>query len=321
MPISQNRPVNDQLLAKTSLQLVYSQDEFIASKILTPITHHQTSGYIGVYEGDHHLRIEEDLAGGGVAYAQATTVERGKLPFIIKTHGLHDFVYEDDYLNVVDPFKPELDVTVSLSHKLLLRKEFSMASILTTAANFNGGTNSATLSGTSQYNDYDNSTPIIDFSTARQAIKTSCGRRPDTAVMSDDVFDILKYHPDVIDKFKFVLDATGGASIAQLAEFMGVKRLLVSSVVYNSAKENQPSVLENVFSKDIIFLVSPQVASSNIVTFGFQPTLQSRSLETRVLKSRVNNPPNTTMITADTSFVNLIVNAGKAGYLIKDAVA
>jgi hypothetical protein len=59
-----------------------------------------------------------------------------------------------------------------------------------------------TLLEVTQWDDYTNSTPIVDITNAKRAAKlASGGFRPNVMVVTEDVRDVLINHPDIIDSY------------------------------------------------------------------------------------------------------------------------
>ena len=88
-----------------------------------------------------------------------------------------------------------------------------------------------------QWDDYNNSTPIIDVTEAKRAAQlASGGFRPNVMVVTRDVRDTLVHHPDILARLN------GGATVsdtalvtdAKLAEIFEVSRFLVSDAIENT---------------------------------------------------------------------------------------
>ena len=105
-------------------------------------------------------------------------------------------VTDEDYRNVIKPFDAERDAIDKLTNHLWLGKEKSLADSLTSTAVI---TQNTTLSGTSQYNDYTNSDPIGDATTAVETIADAIGRQPDTLIISRKVFRTLPFNIQTVN--------------------------------------------------------------------------------------------------------------------------
>lgn len=309
---SQQKAQVDKLLTGISNKIV--PEDYISEEILPMVQVVQSSGLLGAY-GNNHLRIETTITGGKNEYPRVDTRQYSTQQYFIQKHGLSDIISEEDFANVEAPFDAELDTTDELVTKLWLGKEKSLADTLTDTAII---TQNVTLSGTDQYSDYTNSDPLADFATARSTIYGATGKVPDTAIMSWDVWNVLRYHPAFLESLGYNRMRPGGLTVEEVATSMDVKRLLIGKAVYNSAKEGQADAIAPVWGKHIIFAVAPMTAAKRQISLGYR--FQQFGGPRRVHKFPVQDPPNAKKILVDDSYEQLISNAS-AGYLIKDAIA
>lgn len=311
--MAQMKAIVDKLLSNVSSQ--YVPQGFISESVLPVIQSKQNTGKLGLY-GNGMLRIENTLKGGRGQYQRVDVVTRSTDSYTIEGHGLEGIVTEDDYDNVEAPFEAEQDESLSLSTMLMVGKEKSLADTLGSTSVL---TNNTTLSGTSQYSDYLNSDPIDDFNTARAAVKAGCGAIANTAIIPWEVFQVLKYHPGLLDALGYKNNRPGGLMKNELADLFEVKRIFIPEASYNSAKEGQTDVLAPIWGKNIVFAVLPDSAMKRQVSLGYLVRKIGRPSR-RVTKWAVNNPPNSKAILVDDAYDMFISNAN-AGYLIKSAIA
>lgn len=287
---------------------------FISELILPTLQVRQSSGLVGKY-GKNNLRIVSSITGGRNKYQMLDTRAYSTETYNIETYGLADMVTKEDKANVEDPFDAMIDATDDLTWNLLLNKEKGLADVLGDTGVI---TQNTTPSGTSQYSDYTNSTPLEDFNTARAAVYSSVGQAPDTCIMSWEVFNILRFHPAMLDALGFKESRPGGLRQDELASALDVRRVLIGQAVYNNSVEGQADNIAPVWDKNIIFCVAPQQGARRQVTLGyrFQQFGPSRVVQRR----EVFNPRGATEITVDDSYDQLLTEVN-AAYLIKDAVA
>lgn len=311
--MAQMTAIVDKLL--TNVSSAYIPQGYISESILPVLTVTQDSGKIAKY-GNEHIRLENDLAGGEATYKRVEPISRSQSTYLLEKRGLEGIVTEEDYSNVEQPYDAELDEVMGLTTKLWLRKEKSLADLLTSTSTVSQNT---TLSGTSQFNDYASSDPLDKFKTARQTIWAASGQAPDTAVMDWQVANTLAYHPGILDALGYTQNRAGQLSEAELAKAMGVQRLLIGSAVYNSAVAGQSDSLGSVWGKNVVFLVAPTSAAKYQLSWGYR--IQKAGMAPRrVTKYQLNNPPGATGVTVDDKFDFVEINDA-CGYLIKDAIA
>lgn len=313
--MSQQKAILGQDLLLTDVSSGYFPEEFISEQILPVVQHAQTSGKLGMY-GTSHLRIVTSSKGGKGKYRQVDTQSYNSALFLIEGHGLSDIVTKEDYKNVLQPFKAEEDMTKALTTLLWLEKEKGLADILGDTAIL---TQNTTLTGSNQFNDYSNSDPVAAFQAARAAVMNGCGVEPNIAVMSWEVKEMLRYHPQLLDALGFKWAAPGGLKDQDLANVLQVEKILVGKARYESAKEGQTSSLAPVWAKNIIFAVAPQKPAPQQVSLGYTVRHAGEAAR-QVYKESLMDPPGSTKILVDDSYDQLISNA-KAAYLIKNAIA
>lgn len=311
--MSQQKAIIDKLL--TNVSSAYIPEGFISESIFPEVQSTQKTGKLAKY-GTDHLRIEQTIIGGGGAYSRIKTQVRSSDSYSIEGHGLEGLVTEDDYSNVEKPYDAEADETMGITTTIMVGKEKGVADVLTDTAIL---TNNTTLSGTSQWSDYANSDPVDDFKTGRQSVYDGCGFAPDLAIMSWDVFQVLKYHPGILDALGYKFNRKGGITGQEMADVLEVKRVLIGQAKYESAKKGQTSSLASIWGKHFVYAKMPSKAMKYQTSLGYLFKLAGRKAR-RVLKWNVNNPPNSKAILVDDHYDYAITNAN-AGYLIKDSVA
>ena len=309
--MSQLKSQVDMLL--TDASSAYIPSGHISEMVLPQIKVAQKTGLLGKY-GNSHLRIETSVIGGEGKFRRVKPVTRSTSAYNVEGHGLEGLVTKDDYRNVLLPFDAERDETVGITSILWLEKEKILADALGDTAIL---TQNVTLSGTSQLSDYTNSDPLGVFSTARNAVKSGCGIAPNTAVMSWEVWNKLIYHPKLLALYNYV--QAGKLNDQALASIMGVDRVLVGSVNYNSAKEGQSDSLAPVWGKNIIFGVMPEKAQPYQVSLGYMVGMNDGSPR-KVYKEPTFNPAGGMKILVEDEYQFFLSNVA-AGYLVKNAVA
>jgi len=311
--MAQTKAIVDKLLTQASN--IYMPVGFVCEQILPVVTVKEKSGKLAGY-GTAHLRIENTITGGRGQYRRVESVVRSQSTYYVDSHGLEDIVTPDDYDNVQEPYDAEEDCALALANLLYLGKEKSLADALTSTSII---TQNTTLSGTDQYSDFLNSDPVEDFATARAAVKDGCGMAPNKAVMDWKVANKLRYHPQILDSLGFKDSRPGGLTFEELAQALGVQKVLIAEAMYESAKEGQTSSLASVWGKHIVFFHAPDIAMKRQVSLGYRVQL-SRSAPRRVFKYDIPNPPGSKGIICDDHYDQLLSKA-TAAYLIKDAIA
>lgn len=310
---TQMRAIVDMLL--TNVAKGYAPKNYISESILPVIQSAQTTGKLGSY-GTAHLRIVNTVRGGKGKFREVDSTSYSTSGYEIEGHGISDLVTKEDYKNVIEPFRAEEDKVMALSNILWLEKEKGLADQLGNTAVL---TQNTTLVGNAQYSDPLNSQPVQDFQVARAAVYDGCGEVPNLAIMSWDVKNILKYHPQLLDLLGYKFARPGGLSDEELARALDVDKVLIGTAKYESAKEGQTSVLSSVWGKNIVFAVAPEKPQIMQVSLGYTVRYEGESPR-KAYKEAQFDPPGSTKILVEDNYDQLFTNVG-AAYLIKNAVA
>lgn len=311
--MAQTKAIVDKLL--TNVSSMFVPQGYISEMFFPMVESVQSTGKLAKY-GQSHLRIESSIIGGEGKYRRVKPITRSTTSYSIEGHGLEGIVTKDDYRNVEVPYKAEEDETLGLTTKLWLEKESVLASAMSSTAVL---TQNTTLSGTSQFSDYANSDPIDKFKTARATVRSGCGVPPNAAWMDWAVWNVLAFHPGILEALGYKDNRAGSLSPDELAKAMGVEKLLIAKPIYNSAKEGQSDSLAAVWGKHIGFGVLPDRAMPYQTSLGYYVKYVG-SQPRKVYKYDAQNPPESTVILVEDEYDMLVSNAA-AGYLIKDAIA
>jgi hypothetical protein len=313
MSAAQMKAQVDKLLTAASSKFVPTG--FISEVLLPFIGVVQTTGKFGKH-GLGHLRIVNTLAGGRGRFPSVDVRTYSTVNYEIEAHGLEGMVSPQDYRNVEDPFDAEKDETDAISTMLFLGKEKSLADTLADTAVL---TQNVTLSGTSQFSDYANSDPLSVAATARKAVRDGSGMAPNALWMDWAVYNVLRFHPAVLDYLGFKDSRPGGLTGEELAKAFDVKRVLIAESMYNSAKQGQADVLAPIWGKHMWFGVAPEKAAKDQVSLGYRLGYAGKSPR-QVSKWDLNNPSGAKAILVEDHYDQLLSNAG-AAYLVKNAIA
>jgi hypothetical protein len=196
---------------------------------------------------------------------------------------------------------------------ILLNLEVINATMVQDAATYPTG-NKITLSGTDQWNDYANSTPVKDVYDGKKAVSDKIGEEPNTMVLPKDVFDVIIWHPEV----KTVHPTTGQsqpATLETLKARFGIDNILVG----NSKKLDEANdIFDPIWTKDVeLLFVNPNPnPNEEDVSFGYRfrqkgyPYVDDFEANKGKVEGRRSNDKVTDTILGSS-----------AGYIIKAAIA
>ena len=238
--------------------------------------------------------------------------------YSLEDHSLEGAVPIENYQ---EGMAPEKGFTVDhykiaiykVSRIMALRLEKAQADLATTAGNYGSG-NKTTLSGTSQWSDFSGtSNPVSDVETAKEAVRSAIGLRPNTLVMGAKVFAKVKQHPVVRDFIKYTSREVATPEI--LAELFGVARVLVGDAVYAS----DAGAFSDVWGKSVVLAYTDlaSLADMGTPTYGYTYNLNGYPIVEQPYFDRNSKSWFVPVTRAEAP----VIAGASAGYLISNAVA
>lgn len=186
-------------------------------------------------------------------------------------YGLDDVVPQDDIDNAPENYNPVEHATEGLRNLVLLDREVRVANKVQNPDNYATG-NKIQLSGTDQWNDADNSTPIDDIQTAIDA----CIMRPNKAVIGQAAWTQLRQHPAILKAVNKNSGDAGLASREAVAELFELEEIIVGEGWVNTAKPGQAVSLSRVWGKHmVLFYQDPTANTQRGMTFMLTPQFGS----------------------------------------------
>lgn len=248
----------DSILTNTSLAYIQSADNFIATKVFPIVPVDKQSDLYFKYTKEDWFRDDAAVRADG---AEAATSGYG-----LSTDSYYAYVYaikkvigDQTMANFDSPLDPLRDAAKFTAQLILNRMENQFVSDFIKTGLW-GQDYQGTSSGTSgtttfrQWSDFANSDPILDVEVWKAKILSTTGFEPNKMVLGYDVYQILRQHPDVIDRVKYT-----GSSVPDtnyLAELFGLQEVLVAKAVKNTALEGQSGSFSFAFGKSALLVHS-----------------------------------------------------------------
>lgn len=234
----------DKLLTQFSQR--YVNKDYIAEKILPPLKVKERTGKYAKY-GTENLRVytEQIYRAPGVRAATIDySVSQGSYNCLERA--LEKIVPDEFVANTDDPYDPKRDAVATILDVISLNQENALSTYMSDVANL---TNNTTLTGTDQWSDYTNSTPLEDIDVGISDLMAATGQRPTVAWLGFEVFRKLKSHPDVREQVKYTNGGqlSDSAFIQFLKEYFQLRDVWIGTSVFNSADEGQTAVLSQVW--------------------------------------------------------------------------
>lgn len=251
----------DRLLTNYSQR--YKNPQFVNEILFPTVRVQKESDLYAVYGLEMFNVYESKRANGGRSNEVDWTITNDR--YACEQYSLSDIVTDRDIQNVDKPITIQMDTMEFLQDTLDLSKEYNAAQIARTAANYVNG-NTEALSGTSQWSDYTNSTPLKDFRTMQTAVFSASRKMPNVIVIPQQVALVLANHPQILDLRKYtdpnLLTNSGLPKVLQ-----GMK-VVEAGAGYNTANLGQDSQLADVWGKDVIVAYTENGPKLKSLTYG-----------------------------------------------------
>jgi hypothetical protein len=250
----------DQPLTNLTLAYAQSQENFIADKVFPTVGVSKQSDKYYIYD-----RANMNRTGDVEKLAPRTEVNRigmtlSTSSYFADVYGLGMDFDEQTLANEDAMLDIRSAGAETLAMRLMIHREEQFATNFFSTGVW--GTDN-TLSGTDQWSDYTNSTPIQDVTAARRAVQlASGGFKPNTMVVGKEVRDKLINHPDILARLNGGATVTNTALItdAKLAEIFEVENFYVMEAVKNSSVEGVAESNAFIGGKNALLAHTPSTA-------------------------------------------------------------
>ena len=241
----------DQPLTNLTIAYLQDQNNFIADKVFPNVAVDKKTNKFYEYNRADFFRNDVQ------ARAPRTRSQRVGMSLSTQTYTAEvrslstDFDFET-LANADTALDIRRGASEMLTHNLLIDREkrfmstFFGAGIWTTEYTGVANSDNDTAAEVTQWDDYTNSTPIVNVTAARRAMQVaSGGYKPNKMVVTRDVHDTLVNHPDILARLNGGATVTNTAIITQakLAEIFEVAEYHIVDAIENTAKEGLTALL------------------------------------------------------------------------------
>ncbi len=249
----------------TNISIAYIQNagDFVADKVFPVVPVEKQADSYYTYDKNDWMRDEAkqrapgtESAGGGYNLNHDST-------YSCKTWAFHKDIPWDIRNNADAPLNMDRDGTEFVTQRLLIRRErlfadgyFKTGVWGTDYAGVASGPSSGQFI---QWSDYTNSTPITDVKNARLAIKGVTGFKPNVLLLGEEVFEALKEHPDIIDRYKYT--QAGVITADLIAKVFEVDKIVVAGAIYATNAEGATEAYSFIHGKGALLAYSAPAPS------------------------------------------------------------
>lgn len=221
----------DELL--TNMSIGYANPAYIADTIAPTVEVNNQTGLIPRFKKSHWFRDEAKLRAMGTRSEGGGWDVDSSLEYYCPRYSFRDEIPDDLRDNANSVYDLETNSVNFVMDKLAMRRERALATAVFGAGL--GWTDKTGGSDYEQWNDYANSTPLLDMTDMMDTVEMKIGREPNTFVIGKQVLNQLRWHPDLIEAIKYT--QRGVLSEDLIASLMGVPRMIVGRGIYTASPE------------------------------------------------------------------------------------
>lgn len=275
MPQSTENMRIDTLL--TDVSVGYSNPGFIADSLFPVVQVMEKSGLIPRFKKSHWFRSDAQERAPGTKSVGGTWEVDSNLPYLVRRYSYRDEINDDDRANAADVYELEATTADFVTEKLLLKREIQWATNFFTTSIWTGDQTGGT--DFSQFNNYGSSSPLLVLTNNMDTVESRIGREPNTFILGKQVWNVLRWHPDLLDAIKYT--QVGVMTTGILASMVGLDRIAIGRAIHTTSPEGtaEASVTySRVFGKHgLLLYVTPR------------PTLRSPAAGYTFVWNRVPN--------------------------------
>ena len=223
----------DQLMTLLSHAYMNEADSYISDKIFPVVPVKKQSAKIAKYTKEDWFKDDAALRSPGTESAgSGFTVDTTSIYFC-ENYAVHKDIADEVRANTDSPFDPDLEATMLVTDKLLLKREVAWSTDHLATSKWGTDTNLTAA----KWSDYAVGDPIGDIETGKDTIHGTTAREANTMVIGRQVWSKLKHHPDFIERIKYT--QRGVLTTDIVGSILEIPRFFVGKAIKNTYNEGQ----------------------------------------------------------------------------------
>jgi hypothetical protein len=240
-----------------AIAIAYSNTKLVADRVLPrirPVNKTEFAWYLqnlsdGFYIPD--TKVGRKSQPNQVEFA--ATLQTG----YTKDYFLDDKIPQQDIENAEGLYDPRMIATEYIMYLIKLDRERRVANLV-----FNPDTypasNQETLSGTSQFSDFNDSDPIGTIQTAMDSMVM----RPNIMTIGRLAWSVLQRHPEILKAVYRNLGNSGIATAEEVARVFELDEIIVGEAWMDSSKRGQTPTLQRLWGKHLSLIYQSKIADN-----------------------------------------------------------
>jgi hypothetical protein len=295
--------------ALTNISIKYNNAELIGEKIFPVVSVQKESNLIFKY-GKQDFVLENDIRAPGTRAKQVEWKIEGTDRYAVVEHAYEMQLIDEVRNNADDPIKYDEDSVEYLTNKIKLNLEKNIADKVQNPDNYPVDHVS---SPDVKWNNYSNSDPLEDIEIAKEKIRSKIFVYPNTLIINDYTFRVLRRHPKLLEMYKY----TKGGVLREeiLKEIFEVENLLIGGAGIISSPEGSSEEISKLWGNNAILLYVTKTPGIKQLSYGYVFRLSGYPLVERWREDAVRSD---WIRVSDKYDVKVI--APVAGYLLRNVI-
>lgn len=260
----------DRPLTDLSVAYIQSQDRFVADKAFPVVVTEKQSDVYYVWDKDDYMRDEAQQRAPNTEAAESEATPAAE-PFLCQEWALREPIPWQRRDNADAVINMEANAVKRISQKLLIRRDALWVGKYFKDAvwgvNITGKSTSPSTNEILQW-DQTGSTPLADVGAIKVAVEESTGFTPNVMVLSPDVYEVLKNHPDVLERIKYT--ERGSVTLELLRVLFEVDKVIVArGVRTTSAKGAAAPARGFITGTGVLLAYAPDAPAVEVPAAGY----------------------------------------------------
>lgn len=252
----------DTLLTDFSVGFTQSSTKFVADRVFPLVPVMKRSDKYATYNQSDFQRDDVARRASGAHANRVGFRTDNSNTYYCEEFALEFAVGDDVRANQDGPYNVDEDAVKFLAQKMLIRRELDFVTkFLSTAELWDGSSDGSNLISGTDFTAWSNaaSTPIEDVQREMVLVEQKTGFIPNKLVITRQVWNDLKQHPDIVDRVKYTSDSAVGNGI--VARLMGLDEILVASAIYSTNDESVANSPKYIVKDNSLLVYAPSSPS------------------------------------------------------------
>ncbi|MDD3494183.1 MAG: hypothetical protein PHZ19_11885 [Candidatus Thermoplasmatota archaeon] len=260
--------------ALTGISVAYRNPEYVWDRVFPVVqTNGRESDFYFVYDPGNWFRNEARVVAPGDTTPVAGMI-LSKEPYVAEEYGVKQPLPERILKNQDPPLDLMASAAVYTADKVHLRLETNLANMI-----FRTGVwaNDVDITATSTPWDAAGANIIGDIKAAFDAVRGTGAKRPNTLLVSPDVWEVIAEDASILDRIRYTQRAVLTKDL--LAALLEIDRVLIGNTIVNTAPAGAEPVFANVWPEGVLAAYVAPTPGLMMPTAGY--TFEAQPMRTR----------------------------------------